>query len=247
MSKRFLSIAGLLALVPAVSSAEENFYTGFYSGMNLGLSYGQLGLKNTSKVDIILVPGTFTDNKKKSASSFGLVGDALAGHRWRLGNTFMLGCELAVTIDRNKIESKTFFTTDLSKAKQHLSQKLILTPAFVFGVITSPDLMTFVKIGPAWTRFSFVNKNIDAVTNERLTTESNTYKTFGASFSIGAEYALPNNWSATATVTHVVYPEKKFTLHNRLTPIPPAISDESQSVKIKPSYSSIKLGFVYRY
>ena len=242
----YLTLSALSMSCTLAPVQGEMFQTGIYSGMNFGASFGHMKVKQVKVSNALFGPIT-RETLSVDKNAIGYTGDAFVGHRWILPNKYLWGVEFGLTCDSLKVATKPKLLGPEIFAKHSLSRKIVFTPQVVGGYVFNPRWLGFVKLGPALTRFSYTIHNRITENNVLIGTQRLSKVLIGVTASIGAEYALNEEWSLTGTITHTYYPDIKFNIRAQSSSTPSIEVIRSHKVKISPSYGALKVGFVYRY
>ena len=234
----FLAMVLALKLNP-LNASQVVQKSGIYTGFALG--YSQLKSKNAeTKVEEISFP--FTDNEKSTRTNSSLGGDVFLGYRYIFNSGFLAGLDVALSWDGNKIAHSYDVIQDDFKSKTTLSTPYKFIPGLVVGGRFLDRFLAFIKLGPAFTQFRFKHTIVDPSDGSVDSVETFSQRKVGYFGSATLEYAIDKNLSTIAVVSYEHYGTIKKTFPGAFFP-----ATEVDTISLKPSYFSAKVGLVFRF
>lgn len=248
MKKSIITLSAAAVLASTVSSsafAEGNtssFHNGAYIGANVGLSYKHMSGHEKESFDF---GGLLTGKASRSPHHYSPMGEILGGYRHFFNNNFMLGGELAASLDPKALRSKRKALTAVTSSSASLKQKFALTPQVVVGRTFAQKWMAFAKLGMAIARYDVKVKNFDP-TGAVNFSNSHAHKTLlGFAPSIGVEYALNQKVSLNGTLSYVHFGKLSKNLKGNVISAP--TTDLTHKIRVRPSTLTAKVGVTYNF
>lgn len=241
MLKKTAAFGSFLTVLCASSTLAHgpNFKSGFLAGAHVGYSFGSGKFNNTFNANpgFALAPSSLSGSSKKSGALFGIFG----GYRHIFNQSYTIGANLEVNIfgsnELNKQLIHTFPPLSIPVTTR-FKRTFNVIPSVTLGKIFCGHYHVSLGLGLAFARFK--QQVINNFNNNTNVSGSNTQTKMGVVPSLGVEYAATKNVSIYGNLSYEIYSKLSKT-------VSPDFGGGSYATSIKPKYTTLKVGAVYRF
>lgn len=235
----------------ATVAAPHNFRSGYVLGANAGASYKRF--KGTENLNFTVAATNIAGKTSRSGHTWSPMFEINGGYRHAFQNNWLVGGELAVAVDRNRMSSKNKINSraadgsETSQSSVSLRENYSVTPAFMVGRVICEKTMVFAKLGLAVSNQTLKVENKEAGGRPTVSKDKKTKFRYGITPTIGAEYALNNNWSATGAVSYTYFGKKSTNLKGAVAAAGIVTENLKHKISVRPSTVTLKAGVLYRF